>query len=90
MADRVIIDVGPKGRIKNVRFEGSAAGILTGGRLTGWLPRLMLEAKKVRHARKIERRYDAKVDMSEEAKKSSKPRAKAIKKKAPAQSDKKQ
>ena len=87
MADRVIIELGPTGGIKAVKFEGSSASNMRGGRLRGWLSRLMLEAKRARSAKKIKMRYDVDVDKSPGAEKKDKPRAKmAPQKPTPAKS----
>ncbi len=61
---RVIIHVGPKGRIKKggVEFLDGSASIITGGRLQNWLPQLVLAAKSYRIGGLLKRKYGVEKD----------------------------
>ena len=56
---QVTLTVGPKGRLikGGISFTGNAASLATGGRLTNWLPQIIIAAKRARTQKLLKRKY---------------------------------
>ncbi len=67
---QVILTVGPKGRLVKggIEFTGNAASLASGGRLTNWLPQIIIAAKRYRTEKHLKRKYDFDKAEAEKAK----------------------